>query len=612
MQIKHKLTLSTALLVLSLIIMLILETYSINTMNRLVEGVKTADAIDKDVLQLRRNEKDFLARKDEKYVKKFDKNISKLMTHTQELETLFADFDLPNTEIKQLQLVVKDYQKKFHALNQLQKHIGYSKDDGLNKKLRNAAHRLETGIDSQDLVLVTNVLQLRRHEKDFMLRLDPKYVDKANKQIQVIKRHLVSNNLTTAPLVEYDKSFNGYVDATKTFGLTAYEGSLGELRKTIHSTETLLDKVIEINSKQIDDTTQQVTFLLYGLFTVIFVIAVSLSMYTTRSILRPIHALRDLMITIRQSKDLTLRANENQSDEISDMAHHFNDMIAQFRTLIVDVNSSVSTLNTTTDSLAANVEITSSGVQSQMSETDMVATAITEMVATVDEIARNTTDTANKAEDTNTNAQLGRAGVEQTIEQINQLSSNLLNSESVITQLETDSKSIGSVLDVIRGIAEQTNLLALNAAIEAARAGEQGRGFAVVADEVRSLASKTQDSTSEIETIIEQFQGRTTEIVALMAACRDQGKVSAEQAASTGKMLREITDDISEILGMTTSVAAAIEEQSAVAAEVNTHIVSIRDVTDQTSESAEQNEQMSHEVSRQADHLHNAVEQFKV
>jgi len=154
--------------------------------------------------------------------------------------------------------------------------------------------------------------------------------------------------------------------------------------------------------------------------------------------------------------------------------------------------------------------------------------------------------------------------------------------------------------------------LALNAAIEAARAGEQGRGFAVVADEVRSLASKTQHSTREIEEIIAQFQTRTTLIVNLMAQCRTQGKVSAEQAASTGSMLGEITQDVSTILDMTTSIAAAIEEQSAVAGEVNKHIVSIRDVTEQTSVSSDQNAQMSEEVSQQAGILSNSVERFVV
>jgi len=213
---------------------------------------------------------------------------------------------------------------------------------------------------------------------------------------------------------------------------------------------------------------------------------------------------------------------------------------------------------------------------------------------------------------TSTNAEDGKAGVEKTITQIDDLSARLLTSEKVVHELAKDSDTIGSVLDVIRGIADQTNLLALNAAIEAARAGEQGRGFAVVADEVRTLASRTQDSTREIESIINSLQGRTKEIVEHMASCRKQGQESAEQASNAGKMLVEITHDVSTIMEMNTAIATAIQEQSTVASELNHHVVSIRDVAEQSAETSNQNGQMSEKISQQATVLNNEVHQFKV
>ena len=251
-------------------------------------------------------------------------------------------------------------------------------------------------------------------------------------------------------------------------------------------------------------------------------------------------------------------------------------------------------------------------VDSQIQETDMVATAVTEMVATVDEIAKNTQEAAKKAEITNNNAEKGKQGVGHTITQIEHLSSNLMTSEQVVHELAKDSETIGSVLDVIRGIAEQTNLLALNAAIEAARAGEQGRGFAVVADEVRTLASRTQDSTQEIESIITALQSRTQKIVEHMAGCRTQGDESANSADSAGQMLEEITHDISTIMDMNTAIAAAIQQQSSVAQEVNQHVVSIRDVAEQSGEMSHQNSQMSEELSQQAQVLKAEVSRFVV
>ncbi|MCP5078957.1 MAG: methyl-accepting chemotaxis protein, partial [Psychromonas sp.] len=270
------------------------------------------------------------------------------------------------------------------------------------------------------------------------------------------------------------------------------------------------------------------------------------------------------------------------------------------------------TVNQTTETLSSNIELSNQGIQSQVEETDMVATAVTEMVSTIEEIATNTSNAADKAEQAKTNSDKGQQGVESTITSIRQLSDNLSESQTVVLELAQDSETIGSVLDVIRGIAEQTNLLALNAAIEAARAGEQGRGFAVVADEVRTLATRTQDSTKEIETIISSLQGRTTNIVDLIRACTLQGEDSAKQASLAGELLTLIDEDVQQISDMSHSISTAIQEQSTVASEVNRHIVSIRDIAEQSGESAKQNEQVSNALSQQSASLNQEVNNFKI
>jgi methyl-accepting chemotaxis protein len=609
MKIKSKLFLSTCLLGVSMLMMLILQMYSVNTMHSLLEGIETADTIDKGVLQLRRNEKDFLARKDEKYIGKFKKNVELIKAESGDLKRTFQSFDLSVQQINQFDAILSDYQRIFEKLNLQQKAIGYKTNLGLQGRLQIASTSLLDSIANSDYQSQSELYQLRHIEKQFLLEPSDASLQAMGNAVSA-SRQLQS--LNAGLLSQYHQAFIALYDAKQVFGLNQKLGLLGDMRKTVHKTETLLKDIVSSNKQKITETEDSIAVVQFTLFFVILAIAIVISVLTSRSILRPIEQLRDLMITIGETKNLSLTAPCDGEDEMAEMSSHFNQMVTQFRGLISEVNTSVVALNDATNQLATNVSVTTQGVQSQMAETDMVTTAITEMVATVDEISKNTSDTATKAELTNQNAISGQQGVEKTIEKINELSSNLIDSQQVVTALESDSQSIGQVLEVIRGIAEQTNLLALNAAIEAARAGEQGRGFAVVADEVRSLASKTQDSTKEIESIISQFQGRTAEIVALMATCRDQGDVSAQQASSTGEMLQEITDDVSIILGMAQSVAAAIEEQSAVASEVYKHVVTIRDVTDETSELSDQNSEMSQEVAAQSNALNDAVSQFKV
>jgi methyl-accepting chemotaxis protein len=463
------------------------------------------------------------------------------------------------------------------------------------------------------------MLQLRRNEKDFMLRLDEKYVDRWNNAADTFVEDINSSELSADVKVQiienlslYQQAFKDFVAGQKRLGFTAKEGVKGDMRKAVHQVDDILDKLVTLSKNEVVAHTKFVDLVAYSVFFVVLIIAIGFAIFVSRSILSGINQLNETMKRVSETQDLSLSVSTNSDDEVGEMANSFNDMLGKFRNLITAVNLSVDTVHEATDSLSKNIHLANSGVDSQIQQTDMVATAVTEMVATVDEIANNTNAAASKAEATNNNAISGKEGVTQTIAKIDELSEKLRESENIVHQLAKDSDTIGSVLDVIRGIAEQTNLLALNAAIEAARAGEQGRGFAVVADEVRTLASRTQDSTQEIETIISSLQGRTKEIVSHMAICRTQGKDSADQASSAGKMLEEITQDVSTIMEMNTAIASAIQEQSTVASEVNKHVVEIRDVAEQAGQISNQNAQMSEELSQQAAVLNKEVSQFKV
>jgi methyl-accepting chemotaxis protein len=619
MLIKYKLIANTAILVFAMILMLILLNYESSSLQSNITIAKNIGSIKASILELRRDEKDFSARKELKYSDKFNQNMKSAEAQISMLADDFLKVGLSVPELNSMKNILVEYQSQFNEVVSLQKKIGLDPKSGLYGELRKAVHNVEKLIGNDNYQLLSEMLQLRRNEKDFMLRLNDKYVDKFEKNANAILLNVQNSNFSASKRQEvialikvYRAAFLNLVNSQRELGYDENMGVMGNMRAIVHKVDNKLVQLIAKSEKVVKDDVAFISTVAYSLFTVVLIIALISAWLIGKSILNRIYNLQHTMKSIAQSNDLTTTVDVSGGDELSEMAEVFNQMLTNFRSLIVEVNHSVNTLNSATGSLAENIYNANEGVETQMQQTDLVATAVTEMVATVDEIATNTREAAHKAELTNSNADKGKAGVDQTITKIGQLSDKLLDSENVVKELEKESITIASVLDVIRGIAEQTNLLALNAAIEAARAGEQGRGFAVVADEVRTLASRTQDSTQEIETIIGLLQKRTQEIVTLMAQCRNQGEESADQASSAGAMLDEITQDVALIMDMNSAIATAIQEQSTVASEVNQHVVMIRDVTLQSGESAKQNERMSEELSQQSQVLTTEVSRFTV
>jgi methyl-accepting chemotaxis protein len=619
MLIKNKLRINSLILVVALLLMMGVLTFAVKSLDTDIHIAQDIGNIESSVLQLRRSEKDFLARKDLKYLTQFDQRVVLLQKQITSLEKGFKSLNITQSEIPKLRAVVKEYAARFNSLVEAQKSIGLGPKDGLYGVLRGAVHNVEELIGDQDFELLSNMLQLRRNEKDFMLRLDEKYLVKWIENVNHFVSNVNASGLDESTklsvidgLTQYQTSFENLVSAQKQIGLTSKDGELGQMRATVHQVDDYLKKLVTVSKADIEKQIQFVDILAYSVFFILLIVSLISAYFIRKSIISNIEQLKDAMVHVSTTKDLSVSVEAKSNDELAEMAHVFNEMITSFRNLIVEVNSSVDTVNKATFSLTETIHDANEGVDSQIQQTDLVATAVTEMVATVDEVAHNTNEAASKAEMTFKNAGEGKVGVDKTIETINSLSDQLSESETVVQALEKDGETIGSVIDVIRGIADQTNLLALNAAIEAARAGEQGRGFAVVADEVRTLASRTQESTQEIETIIGSLQSRTKEIVTHMANTRSQGDESATQASNAGHVLTEITQDVSTIMEMNTAIAMAIKEQSVVASEVNKHVVLIRDVSERSGASAKITAQMSEELSQQAEVLHNEVKQFIV
>jgi methyl-accepting chemotaxis protein len=252
------------------------------------------------------------------------------------------------------------------------------------------------------------------------------------------------------------------------------------------------------------------------------------------------------------------------------------------------------------------------GVEKQNTETDMVAAALNEMTASVQEVANHAHQAADSARQADEDASAGNKVVGETMESIRTLAGEVENAAEVIGQLEADSEAIGTVLDVIRGIAEQTNLLALNAAIEAARAGEQGRGFAVVADEVRTLASRTQQSTEEIQEMIERLQGGARNAVGVMSTSRERAQHSVEAAEQARQSLQGISQAITSINDMNTHIASAAEQQSASVSEINNNVENITHVCETTSRGTAALSDATDELAALNRQLDGLVKQFKV
>ena len=329
----------------------------------------------------------------------------------------------------------------------------------------------------------------------------------------------------------------------------------------------------------------------------------------TRNLSEVVKSLREMA---SGQGDLRKRLQSSQQDEVGELVNEFNHFVAKLQGIIRDITDSVGSLNNAARQMAEVTAESREGIVKQQADVDQVATAMNEMSATVHEVARNAVDAAGAAREADEEAAQGKQVVSQAVGTIDRLAGDVEEAAAVIHQLAQDSENIGTVLDVIKAIAEQTNLLALNAAIEAARAGEQGRGFAVVADEVRTLAQRTQQSTQEIQEIIEKLQAGAEKAERVMKASREQAQVSVDESSRAGTSLMSITDMVARINDMNTQIASAAEEQTAVAEEISRSIVAINDVAVQTSQSSEQLQKASEEVSSMATQLHGLVAKFKV
>nr|WP_122668839.1 methyl-accepting chemotaxis protein [Pseudomonas viridiflava] len=461
----------------------------------------------------------------------------------------------------------------------------------------------------QDLTLV------RYEVRGYTGKPDDKSERAAFQQLDTAIQHLdgLKSTFGAARVAQLENGLRSYRSSVEAFKATTVEAAT--VRKDLTTQGATIvklgDELYDLQMKLGDDDTAQARSLQIGCILLVLVLGILAAVIITRQITRPLQETLAIVDRIA-SGDLTHNEVVTRRDELGVLQQGIQRMGATLRDLISGIRDGVTQIASAAEELSAVTEQTSAGVNSQKVETDQVATAMHEMSATVHEVARNAEQASVAAADADKEARAGDKVVGEAIGQIERLAAEVVRSSDAMTVLEQESDKIGKVMDVIKAVAEQTNLLALNAAIEAARAGEAGRGFAVVADEVRGLAQRTQQSTEEIESLVAGLQNGTRQVSEIMLGSRTLTDSSVELTRKAGVSLESITRTVSNIQAMNQQIAAAAEQQSSVADEISRSIVNVRDVSEQTAEASEETAASSVELARLGGQLQMLVSHFRV
>jgi len=604
-----KLAAGITLLILLSVVIGAIGLFTLNNYGERSLVVADVGSVESALLAARTAEKNYLLRKQDQYLERVTTLTDAASLQMEDLKTRLvvpAHIDRLNT----MQAGIRQYQQNLSALANT-----INQRSEVIQVLEKSSRLVESRLSTEKLLFEAEnmVKQMRRQERRFLVENN---ADAADRFIKMgsMALELVRNSYAAVNIKEeVERLFQGYIEAfdvalASTLTAQELENSMVKgASATISDAVILQELQLEL---MVSERQQAVTLIVVAMFSVLVLGAFS-GWLLTRSITRPIREAVSLATRVA-SGDLSADIRSDRGDEFGQLLSALGAMVVNLRDLVRSINTNSGLITTSANQLSVVTERTSSGIAQQRDQTDQVATAMNEMVATANDVATNAGAAFTAANLANQKAAAGEAAVNETLSHVTELNDKVLEVTQRLQGLQADTQNIVSVLDVIKSVADQTNLLALNAAIEAARAGEQGRGFAVVADEVRSLAKRTQTSATEIEGLVNSLVNSVERSVVTMRQGSELAQRTLEKAQSTGEQIMEITRAVEDISRLNSQIATAAEQQTAVAEDINQNVTLIRDVSEQSANDSTEVAAASHELARFGEGLQTQVERFRM
>ncbi|GLT18619.1 methyl-accepting chemotaxis protein [Vibrio zhanjiangensis] len=584
MNIKNKLYSLGAVAVLGVASLLLTTAHFAQTTEQLNKASLLVAKLEIRLLNLRRNEKDFLLRKSMKYLDTFGKNMDTFLGLEAELAPVLKSNNLPSSASVREDIL--KYQKGFTQLVNAYDALGLKPEEKLMGKYNAAIAGVKQSLSSDQIVK--------------LLEFD-----------SGVSKGEIQENLLPSNSSQVLAAAKDVVKQKKVIGLKYNEGMLGQVRELSHNVESQFKTFSAALAEQSESTRQKLNTIEKSVSIVVMVLILIFIFQISRSINQQVGALLKVIQEIAQSNNVSLRSQLKGNNELVSIGTYFNRLLDKLETLISGTQAKSSELSHSTQSMHNELQSVIKQFHIQADHTSTMATSVQEMVSTINEISESTAVAVEGVHQASVNAQKGRAVVEDTVRNISELSQILSDSQGSISSLNDHVDKIGDAVNIIQGIAEQTNLLALNAAIEAARAGEQGRGFAVVADEVRALASRTHQSTEEITKVVTDIQTQMATVVSNIDQCNEQGQQTLTASETLDDSLGQIITDMTNIQANSERIASAIEEQGSVMNQVSDSITELNTISEGNMNSAQNCLSEVDKVSHQAGEMDQAVAEFR-